>query len=199
MIFQTINQAQYQTLRGTPEILEADGHGEKVLRLADNSILKLFRRKRLISSNFFYPYAQRFANNAEILLRKGIPAPQIIALYKIPEISRDVVHYIPVPGITLRQKFRENPSPPDLEDIRSKICRFALFLFDEGIYFRSLHLGNIIELPDGSFGLIDLSDMKAHPKSLSKYLRKRNVDRMIVKSEPGETAWIDAASILAER
>ncbi|WP_306605819.1 toluene tolerance protein [Azonexus sp.] len=199
MTFQTMSLAQYQALRGTPEILEADGHGEKVLRLADDSILKLFRRKRLISSNIFYPYAQRFADNAEILLRKGIPAPQVIALYRIPEISRDVVHYAPVPGITLRQKFRENPSPPDLENMRSKICRFAQFLFDEGIYFRSLHLGNIVELPDGKFGLIDLSDMKAHRKSLSKYLRKRNVDRMLVKSEPGETAWIDAASILMVR
>ncbi len=199
MSFQTISQAQYLSLRGAPEILEADGHGEKVLRLADASILKLFRRKRLISSNIFYPYAQRFADNAEILLAMGIAAPKVITLYRIPEISRDVVHYAPVPGITLRQKFRQNPNPPDLEDIRQKLCRFARFLFDQGIYFRSLHLGNIVHMPDDNYGLIDLSDMKAHGKSLSKYLRKRNVDRMIVKSEPGETAWIDAAAILAAR
>lgn len=55
----------YMKLRSGAEIIEADRFGEKVLTLADGSMLKLFRRKRLLSSAAWYPYAQRFADNCK--------------------------------------------------------------------------------------------------------------------------------------
>lgn len=74
------------------EIIEADRLGEKVLRLADGSMLKLFRRKRLLSSAAWYPYAQRFADNCEALARCGVPSPEVIAVFRLPSVDRDAVH-----------------------------------------------------------------------------------------------------------
>jgi len=53
-----LSHDQYRSLRADAQVIEADGHGEKVLRLADGTFVKLFRRKRLISSALFYPYAK---------------------------------------------------------------------------------------------------------------------------------------------
>lgn len=50
-----IDYPSYLQLRDNAEVLEADGHGDKVLRLRDGSFLKLFRRKRLISSAALFP------------------------------------------------------------------------------------------------------------------------------------------------
>ncbi len=54
----------FLSLREGAEVVEADGHGEKVLLLRDGTYRKLFRRKRLVSSAVWYPYSPRFSDNA---------------------------------------------------------------------------------------------------------------------------------------
>ncbi|MGH8426151.1 MAG: toluene tolerance protein, partial [Pseudomonas fluorescens] len=54
---QALDHTRYLALREGAQVLEADGSGDKVLRLTDGSILKLFRRKRLLTSAAWYPYA----------------------------------------------------------------------------------------------------------------------------------------------
>ena len=46
------------------------------------------------------------------------------------------------------------------------------------MYFRSLHLGNVLVLENGTFGLIDLADMRILPSPLSSGLRQRNLRHM---------------------
>lgn len=75
---QDLALSAYEALRAGAQVLEADKHGDKVLRLADGNFLKLFRRKRLISSAALYPYAQRFADNTATLQRLAVPCPLII-------------------------------------------------------------------------------------------------------------------------
>lgn len=77
---QQLALSAYESLRDGAEVLEADRYGDKVLRLTDGNFLKLFRRKRLLSSAALYPYAQRFADNAQALKELGIPCPQTIAV-----------------------------------------------------------------------------------------------------------------------
>ncbi len=187
----------YQALRRDAKVIEQDGHGEKVLLLTDGTYLKLFRRKRLVSSALWYPYAKRFVDNAAFLIRAGIPAPRIIALYRVPSILRDAVHYHPVPGLTLRQMFRENSAPLDLSDLRKNLVDFVRTLFARGIYFRSLHLGNIVLQPDGSLGLIDISDLQHQSSALGPRMKLRTIERMRRICEPGEEAWLDFSSMLA--
>ncbi len=182
-------------MRAGAEVLEADGHGDKVLRLADGSFIKLFRRKRLISSASWYPYAQRFADNAAALAVRAIPAPQVIDVFRVAAIERDAVHYHPLPGTTLRQLRRDGLAPEREATLRTEFNRFVRRLHDLGIYFRSLHLGNVVLTPDGRLGLIDISDIRVHRRPLSRFWRARNLRRM--QGIADERGWLDERSILA--
>ena len=184
----------YLALREGATVIEADRFGEKVLLLPDGSYVKLFRRKRLISSAAWYPYARRFADNAQALAQRGIPCPRIIDLYRIQAIERDAVHYHPLTGTTLRHLVRDGVDAATEQRLRTAFNRFVRRLHDLGIYFRSLHLGNVVLTPDDELGLIDISDVRIHRKPLSNYWRARNLNRM--EGIDGERDWIDQDIIL---
>ena len=67
-------------------------------------------------------------------------------------------------------------------------------LHDEGIYFRSLHLGNVVLTPQGELGLIDIADVRLHRGPLTRFWRKRNLRRM--DGIASERDWLDRARIL---
>ncbi len=186
---QDLALSAYESLRAGAQVLEADKHGDKVLRLADGNFLKLFRRKRLISSAALYPYAQRFADNTRTLQRLEVPCPHIIAVYRIPEIARDAVHYQPLPGDTLRQVIAAGEADSKLA---AQLGTLIAELHDQGVYFRSLHLGNVVKTPEGTLGLIDLADMKKQRRALSRQQRKRNFAHMLRYT--GDRQWLLAGN-----
>lgn len=184
----TIDHQTYLKLREGAEALEIDGSGEKVLRLADGTFLKLFRRKRLISSALWYPYAQRFADNARRLQALGIAAPEVLEVFRVPAISRDVVHYRPLPGQTLRFLIRQGLSVELEKELKSRYADFVDYLCSRGVYFRSLHLGNVVLMPQGGFGLIDVADMLISGRPLSRLMRARQ--RRIMARIDCESGWV---------
>ncbi|MCK0507043.1 phosphotransferase [Aromatoleum anaerobium] len=169
-------------------MIESDRHGEKVLLLPDGTYLKLFRRKRLLSSAAWHPYAQRFADNAAALARHDIPCPQVIGVFRFPSIDRDAVHYRPLHGQTLRQLIRSSPDPERSARLRVRLGAFIAELHSQGIYFRSLHLGNVVIGESGAFGLIDIADLKVHRAPLSRLKRRRNFRHMFRYAE--DRAWL---------
>ena len=179
------------------EVLEADAFGEKVFRLSDGSILKLFRRKRLISSATLFPYARRFTANARALERLGIAVPHILEMFRIAGIGRDAVRYQPLPGITLRELSRKGMDAPEKETLKAAFTRFVIELHRKGVYFRSLHIGNVVRTPDGRLGLIDFTDLRIYPWSLARFSRRRNMRRMAGIDD--ELDWLDAEAIIAGR
>ena len=189
-----LDHQEFLALKAGAEVLEQDAHGEKVLRLTNGSLIKLFRRKRLVSSTAWYPYAQRFADNAEALAQRGIPVPRVIDIWRIPSIKRDAVHDQPLEGVTLRSLNRPE-SNIDLTALKKRFTDFIIHLHRLGIYFRSLHLGNVILTPAGELGLIDFSDLRIYRASLPIFMRRRNIRRML--SMPAESDWIDTGAILA--
>lgn len=188
-----LRQQDYLTLREGADVLEGDANGDKVLRLVDGTILKLFRRRRRISSAALYPYAQRFANNAKVLERLGVPVPKVIDVLRIPSIERDAVRYVPLAGETLREMRRVGLSQERSDALKAAFTRFVVNLHNRGVYFRSLHLGNVVCTPDGTLGLIDFSDLRVHPWALGKYLRARNLRRMQEQIE--DCNWVDFDAI----
>ncbi|KPW98905.1 Toluene tolerance protein [Pseudomonas savastanoi] len=182
---QAFDHAHYLDLVQGAEVLEADGTGDKVLRLRDGSMLKLFRRKRLVSSAAWYPYAQRFADNCETLIKRGIPCPRIRSVSRIAEIERDAVHYDPLAGFTLRQLLGSAVAD---DKLRRQLGSFIAHLHEKGIYFRSAHLGNVILTPEGTLGLIDIADMKTYRRALRKSLRLRNFKHMLRYQE--DRQWL---------
>ena len=144
----------------------------KVLRLEDQSILKLFRVKHLISSTRLFPYVKRFRNNADRLAALDIPTVQVSAIYRIPSIKRTAVHYHPLDGITLRDHGIRTPIDDTLSN---KLGFFLYVLHRSGVYFRSIHFGNIVLTSDNHIGLIDVADMRFSKGPLTTARRIRNL------------------------
>lgn len=184
---QNLTSSDYLALRADAVVLEQDRYGDKVLQLADGSYLKLFRRKRLITTAAWYPYAQRFADNAVALAQRQIPCPKVMEVYRIPSVARDAVHYAPLAGQTLRQLIQSGTDPTGM---REQLGRFVSHLHRAGIYFRSLHLGNIVLTPSGDLGLIDIADLRAGRKPLPPHRRRRNLQHLL--RDERDRTWLYA-------
>jgi tRNA A-37 threonylcarbamoyl transferase component Bud32 len=186
---QPLEHDQFLALRDGAEVIEADHFGDKVLRRPDGTYLKLFRRKRLLSSAAWYPYAQRFADNARKLAVLGIPCPEVLQVYRLPAIGRDVVHYRPLPGRTLRQIIAQAPDAARQEALRRQVGAFVAQLHALGVYFRSLHLGNVVLTPDDRLGLIDLADLTTRNRPLGSLRRQRNLRHVMRYAD--DAAWLN--------
>lgn len=188
-----LSRDEFEAWTQGAKVVERDGHGEKVLQLADGTFLKLFRRKTWLSKTAFFPPAKRFADNAAELHKLGIPCPKVIALYQLSAPYRSLVHYQPLAGTTLRHLLNQQPSIEQIE-LFSDLADFITRLHDLGVYFRSLHLGNIVRTPDAQLGLIDISDMRCLGKPLSKGMRSRNYQHLLRYEE--DWALVDPAILL---
>lgn len=168
----------FHHLRSGASVIEWDRYGEKVLLLRDGTFLKLFRRKSWFSKSMIVPPSKRFEQNARSLTALGIPAPKVISIFRTRSPHRSIVHYFPLEGETLRQLIKQSDAEGQ-SNVLSGLGDFVARLHDEGVYFRSLHLGNIVLTPNGGLGLIDISDMRCTGRPLSKGMRRRNYRHLL--------------------
>lgn len=172
MRLESIHLAELENIVQQSVLLEADASGPKVLLTPQKTIVKIFRRKRLLSSALWSPYSLRFIKNAERLKKIGIPTVTPIKHMKVKKQPLTVVEYIPLTGKTLKEIYLESFTTFKNKNI--EIREFIKTLHEKGIYFRSLHLGNIVLTPSGKLGLIDIADMRFFGKPLSNSQKKRN-------------------------
>ena len=161
-------------------MISADQYGDKVLLRSDGLVLKLFRRKRLISSATIWPYAKRFARAAKRLRDLGVTTVDVSAVYRVRSIGRDVVVYRHLDGEPLRGALA------DAARTQALLGRFTghlVQLHGQGVYFRSIHFGNVIVLANGGFGLIDVSETRFSRGALNPRKRARNFKHLLRYSE----------------
>ena len=182
-----LSNADYKALEVNAKVIEEDGLGPKVLRLENGNFLKLFRERRCYTSGSFNPYSQRFAVNSERLQALGITAPAILDLYVFADGSSGVL-YQPLPGQTLRQVMQSMGSGAMRQALVERFGKFLALLHEQGVYFRSLHLGNVLLMDDGEFGLIDIADLHLYPSPLRLALRQRNLRHM--QRYPEDRRWL---------
>jgi len=153
-------------------VIERDAYGEKVLIAPDGHYIKIFRTKKRLSTAALRPYALRFQSNAEKLACLGIPTVQVHSVAYCPENRRHLVTYRPLPGETLRAVLKKGEGS---DGLLAGFARFLAQLHRRGIYFRSIHFGNVIIQPDSDEpGLIDLADMRIRRRPLGAGARARN-------------------------
>lgn len=167
-----IEQASFDALIKGAVLMTEDAYGPKVYRLESGDYLKLFRLKRLMSLASLYPYALRFKFNAEKLASLGIKTITCKGVYSIPHIKRSAVLYSPLEGELLRE------IAPQVFP-REAFAKFYAGLHDQGIYFRSCHLGNILQTGPKEFGLIDVADMRFYRHALDWRKRLRNFKHLL--------------------
>ena len=168
-----ISEDEFNALTRDAQAIEQDSHGIKVFELPDSEYLKLFRRKRLLSSALLTPYSVRFWNNAERLMALGIPTVTPLELYRLPKTGWTAVRYRALDGQTLKSIYQ--PGQPLPEGLLEQLAALFRELHAKGVYFRSLHLGNVVLTPEGELGLIDIADMRFQRRRLSRGQAKRNL------------------------
>lgn len=168
---------EWQQWLATGEVLEQDGRGPKVIRLDDEQFLKVFRPRRRLWLARLRPQAQRFRLNAAHLLGLGVRVPLVGECFWVDKAQAvSGCLYIPLPGRSLEQLYRQ--SRPEFDALLPAFAAFIHSLHQRGIYFRSLHLGNVLLLPDGGFGLIDFLDVHFKRGPLSSRLVRRNLGHL---------------------
>ncbi|MCM2265305.1 MAG: hypothetical protein NDI73_08955 [Desulfuromonadales bacterium] len=173
-----LEPADYRTLVDCSKIIERDGFGEKVLQTPDGLMVKIFRRKRLLTTATVFPYALRFVRNVTLLSERGVATVEVLDYAYCPPLRKHLVIYRPLPGMTVRQALQCRACDP--AELLTAVSRFVADLHRKGIYFRSLHFGNIIVSPgEGQLGLIDVADMTFRRWSLGSRLRERNFRHML--------------------
>lgn len=168
---------QWQDWLRLGEVLEKDSFGPKVLRLPDGDLLKIFRSRRnplLVRLN---PEARRFADRAIRLQAMDIQTPRIRECFWV---NRDELVsaclYEPLRGQPLDKLFHTQRA--EFDRLLPQLAAYIFKLHLMGIYFRSLHLGNILHTPDGSFGLIDFLDLHFKRRPLGPMLVRRNFSHL---------------------
>jgi serine/threonine protein kinase len=168
----TLSSNEWEQLMSRGEILETSSSlGPKVSRQPDGDFIKILRVKRRLSSSGLMNPAKRFARNASKLETLGIPTVSIRELYKLPHKRCYAVRYAGIEGTTLRDLAEQGKLD---EQLLRKFAEFIAHLHNNNIYFRGLHLGNVVLTPDGELGLIDILDCRFLPVLLN-YHRQRNL------------------------
>lgn len=203
----TLHPDEYLRLVEEARVATPDRKPGKVFRCADGYYIKLFRQKRGFSSTIYSPYMQRFCRAARRLAELGIPTVRVVDAFRVKGMRQHAVKYVGLEGRPLRAHLNDpRTTPAERDRLLTGHARFLARLHEKGVYFRAIHLNNVIALPDGSFGLIDLADCHFFDHALSEWQRARNfkppmrydVDRIALESfglSRFITVYMDAARL----
>lgn len=173
LAWQTLDAVGWQQWLDTCVLVEQDAFGPKVLRCTNGDYCKIFRIKRRVSLARLRNPAVRFCRHAEKLRALGVDTLTPLALYRIPHLDRWAVRYAPLAGVTVRSLLQQGRFS---EQQIAQLGAYIAQLHRQGIYFRSLHPGNVVLRPEGGFGLIDVLDcrFRAFGRPLTGAQRERN-------------------------
>ncbi len=164
-----ISAAQFQRLIAGAEVLERQGGGLSALRTRDDRIVKIWQRRGGLSSDRIWPYSRRFADNCRRLQQRGIVAPTIERALRHTGTGEHVLVYPMLAGTHLRTLAQGNALP------LASLAEFYAELHAKGVWFRSIHLGNVLKLERGGFGLIDVTDVDFSRSPLGLEPRAHNL------------------------
>ncbi len=165
-----MHQEAFERLIEGAKILERQKGGFlSALKTADGHIIKLWQRRSGLSSDLLRPYSKRFADNCAKLQARGIPAPTIVDRFRIQETGEHVLIYPMLPGHSLAELASQGQLPVDA------LADFYAQLHAAGVLFRSIHLGNVLQLDDGRLGLIDVTDCWFYSRPLAVKQRAQNI------------------------
>lgn len=146
----------------------------KLLESAQGKMIKVFYAKhKRFSSNHRKPYALRFSENAVRLQNNGIRTPSVDPLQYCKEYDAYILTYSKIPGENTRILANLNH-----QFIIPRIAEYIASIHHKGIFFRSLHLENLLYDDIHGFALLDIVDVKFMTRPLHNFLRYRNLKHM---------------------
>ena len=139
-----------------------------------NEIIKIFNVRGYISSGFFNTYASRIIKNSIKLKDHEISSIEITNELTFQYNNRlSGVSYKYIPGKTYRDLGNKIT-----KEMITDLAKYISIIHKKGIYFRAMHLGNIL-LHNKKLFLIDIAKIHFYPWSLFIFTRARAFRRMI--------------------
>ena len=168
----TISKEEFQNLTANGRAIGQKGGYPAVVLHPDKTVTKLWiKRSRIGHIVPSLTYAARFIRAASKLKTAGIAVPEILSFQEIEGTKVQVVRYTEIAGTSIRELLEQDPNSVNVE----KIAAFFLHLHEKGILFRAIHFGNIIAQPDGTFGLIDFSNVTFKKRPANLMERAKNL------------------------
>ncbi len=124
--------------------------------------------------------AEQFRNRLGSLAARGVSVPVYRAHGRTGAGVRFVV-YERLDGCCLRDL--------DGDFDLGELAEFVVALHARGVYFRGLHLGNVIARDDGALGVVDVQDVRLRRRPLGLRMRERNLG--ILCSHPRDRQYMD--------
>ncbi|VVC74836.1 hypothetical protein AQUSIP_01080 [Aquicella siphonis] len=155
-----------------PKVFEKDG----------KTIIKLFYPKqKWLSSDRLNPRALRFYKNIQSLHQQGYDVPRIIKIQYCSDLKIYLVYYDKIEGDDVRKLVNQGAL-----DLLHSVAELVAGLHQNGIFFRSIHLENLLYKPDGTFALLDITDVRFKSRPLTLHLRYRNLKHLLLERNDKE-------------
>ena len=156
-------------------LTDAKDLGDEKTWLKDKNVIKIFITRGLISSGFIRPFSSRIINNAHKLNKLQIPSLKISEelIFQYDKRKTGVI-YKYIPGCSIR----DLPTTDITKDLVTNLAKFIAEFHQKGVYFRAMHLGNIIYYHN-TFALIDVAKIHFYPWPLFIFTRARAFRRLI--------------------
>ncbi len=167
-----LSSIQFERLVEGARVLTQGRRGPCVYLTPAGKVVKLFRQKGWWSSNRLYPYARRFARNAERLRELGFTSVNVERLAECRDLKAHLVVYPLLPGETIRELAAR---AEDQQRALAGLPAYLSALHHSGVYYKALHLGQVLARADGSFALIDIHSTRFFPRPLSVNDRVANL------------------------
>ncbi|MBS1270186.1 MAG: hypothetical protein MAG794_01141 [Gammaproteobacteria bacterium] len=176
----SLSQLEFEQLVDGAKALAYSLRGPRVYLTTDHKVVKIFRQKGWMSSNRLLPYALRFERNANRLKAMGFSSVTVEKVAKCRHLDSHLVVYPLLPGETIRE-LADRPAKQQyaLARLPGYLCK----LHNNGVYYKALHLGNILMQTDGSFALIDIHWTKFYKRPISVNNRLGNIFNILGYAE----------------
>lgn len=172
-----VTAVEVESWMANGKVLEEDTRGPKVVALQNGLFLKIFHTRRHALLARLWPSASRFQSNTKRLRQIGVAAPEVSDVFWLDaSTGLSGCLYAPLPGESIESLHYRNPN--EIRELLPALAAFVRTLHEKGVYFRSLHLGNIIHVEGDTFGLIDVLDMKFKNRPLNRWLVRRNLSHL---------------------
>lgn len=160
------------------EILYGRVGRPEVMLTPDSKIVKCFYPRKKLSTSTFLPQAKRFSINAKKLQERNIPAPIVEEVLYCKEIPVHLIVYSWMDGEDLRFLCGSGHI-----ECLSDLPAFLAHLHKQGIYFRAIHLGNLLRQKNDTLAILDMSDLRTQSYALGAFQRARNLAHLMNRKD----------------
>lgn len=170
---QKISEQEFSTLcQGATILMESDSL-PKVLETPSGDIIKIFPPRKSWIKTRLGLHGKRFVKNGNKLVKKGFSSVHVDQFYYCASLKSYVAIYQKLPGEEMRTLVSQGQT-----QLLPEVAVFMARLHEAGIYFRAVHLANLIK-EDSGINMIDVSNIKFRRHALGVVARFRNLVHMM--------------------